>query len=710
MAALSAVLVFLIARRAAGWQAGLVAALLFSLDPFVIKLNSLNMLETSAMAWVLAGYWTLISGLTVVDESEENTALWHHFLPTMFEGGQPIALWRQLLIGMFFGLALLTKETMIFVTLLPLAVFYVLQWSLTRRALTVIGGLALGIYALYPAAVLMTGQWQVFVQEKTQGFVRFTGLVRSTGFKRPGGPSLTSTAVDRLANYGATYLLFALALIAVFILLKRGGTINRVVAVWTLSTYAMLSYNILFGTLEEQFFYYLVVVCILATAIAAVQFIKSPAGQRARGAAFHASLVLFILMTSFNVYQWTAVHLEPNDGFVNVLDFLHEHVRHGQHVASTSETGQYVLEGYLSGPWGTWTTVDQLKAFAPDYVLVTPHTLVWNNRMAAEALLDWIDENGQQIYVFNGRENNTLRLYRLPWAKAPMTNTAPSALPGVGTPAGSPTADPTAALTGEPSIATAPPASPTVLAPVATPTSLPPMTTAAQPTGTATTLPPPTRPAVHATPVPPKATTLSAQWAQAAAEERTPADVVQAVAAAEAKLQTGRLEATMYYGAEANSSLQMDFDFGGVGGGPRYHLLYTYPGTGSPQTLERIAAGDQAWQRQSTGPGENVGETEGPWVQVQPYLPHAANATEAAFVNGDHSIVQWYDPERDADVIVQVDPDTGVPQQMGRVVRSNRAALQVRYRQWNVPVHITAPGQQPPRRHRDVQGLLAFGT
>jgi 4-amino-4-deoxy-L-arabinose transferase-like glycosyltransferase len=427
-AALSAALVFLIARRAAGWPAGLIAALLFALDPFIIKLNSLNILETSAVAWTLAGYWTLISGIASAEDAQASFA-WRRLLVGPFaQPAQGIAFWRAGVAGLFFGLALLTKEMTVFITLLPLAIFFVWRWPMPRRALAIIGGVAVATYAIYPLAVAIQGRWASYVEQKTHGFVRFAGLIRTTGFKRTGGPSLTQTILDRLSHYGTTYLMIALGLLAIYLLLRHGDRIGRLVAVWALCTYAMLGYNVLFGTLEEQFFYYLVIVCSLVNAIALVCFLGSAAGRRVGRPMLYAATVALALMTTYNGYQWADVHLHPNDGFASVLAYLQQRVPRGQGVASTNETGQSVLQGYLSGPWGAWTSVDDLKRFAPSYVLVTPHTLVWNNSSAARVLLTWIEQNGHEVYVFNGSEDNVLRLYSLPKNSATATNTA-SAIP-----------------------------------------------------------------------------------------------------------------------------------------------------------------------------------------------------------------------------------------------------------------------------------------
>src|SRR5919199_6648567 len=124
-ASLSAGGLLLIARRLGGWKAGLIAAGLFALDPFVIKMNSLVLLDTSTLWWVLAGYGLLLWGMddtprpmtfrrrTAAGSSVATPAAGAaesevQVLPPAARTTLP--LWRALLAGLCFGLALLTKD------------------------------------------------------------------------------------------------------------------------------------------------------------------------------------------------------------------------------------------------------------------------------------------------------------------------------------------------------------------------------------------------------------------------------------------------------------------------------------------------------------------------------------------------------------------------------------------------------------------------
>lgn len=73
-ASVSAMGLFLIGQRIAGGTAGFAAALFFALDSFIIKMNSFNLLDTSALFWIVAGYCMLLTG---IDDDRTVQPEWH---------------------------------------------------------------------------------------------------------------------------------------------------------------------------------------------------------------------------------------------------------------------------------------------------------------------------------------------------------------------------------------------------------------------------------------------------------------------------------------------------------------------------------------------------------------------------------------------------------------------------------------------------------
>ena len=247
---LSAGAILWMGRRLAGWPAGIAAGAIFALDPFCIRISSRNFLEAPAMLWVLLGYGVLFSALV------KKRGL--------------LSRQRTIAVGVLFGLAILTKDNSAFVTLVPLGICFLLGWALPRLRSVLIGVVALGIYAIYPAIVYAIGDWETFVTQKSAGVLRIAGILQFTGFNQDGGPSFLNTILYRLDEFGTTYILLATGAVSMGVLFFTtvGKTpARRLLLAWVASAYAFLTYATLFGTIEEHFFYYLIIPSIVATTV-----------------------------------------------------------------------------------------------------------------------------------------------------------------------------------------------------------------------------------------------------------------------------------------------------------------------------------------------------------------------------------------------------------------------------------------------------------
>jgi hypothetical protein len=165
-----------------------------------------------------------------------------------------------------------------------------------------------------------------------------------------------------------------------------------------------------------------------------------------------------------------------------------------------------------------------------------------------------------------------------------------------------------------------------------------------------------------------------------------------AVAEAEVALRTGEIEAEIDYGAGRHGSARLVFDRGQAGTPPRLQVTTTYGSGADGHTTERIVIGERSWERQSGG-AWTAGQTrESVLGQIRAYLPGLEPGSEPGVEsNGQIAVLRWYDAARDVDVVLHVDPSTGVPRQKRRVTRATGSVLTVAYGAWNTPVEIAAP-------------------
>jgi hypothetical protein len=386
-AALTAAVLFPIARRAGGLAAGAIVLALFALDPFVIKLNSLNYIETSALFWVSAGYALMLAGEARVSP------------------------WRATAAGLAFGLGLISKDMTAFVSLLPLALCLVLKRGMPRQSAVIALLVALDVYALYVGIIVVLGQGPAWFMAKTEGVLRLAGMLQETGFNRGTGPSFLESVLARLDAFGATYLLIGLGAPAAAALARRGRDVDWVLALWAASAYALLAYAIAWGTNEEQFYYFLIVPALpaIGTAVAWLAPLRRELAL--------AAAAIGLVFTGVSARQWVIVHTQPDNAHEALVSYLESHVAPGGRVAATGETAQFVLSGsYGTGPWGNWVEPDDLRAYHPDYLVVSPRQVLWDHGAEGQALLDWVERTAFPVFEFSARPGSaaTLALYRLP--------------------------------------------------------------------------------------------------------------------------------------------------------------------------------------------------------------------------------------------------------------------------------------------------------
>jgi glycogen(starch) synthase len=305
---LSAAIIFLLCRALAGTLAAWVGGLVFTLEPFIVRMDTRNFLEASAMLWALLGILAVLA------------------LRRGRRSSRPRLI--ALLGGTAFGAALLTNEPAAMVTLLPLAAVTALRLIRFRRAAT-IATTAVALYSVYPVTVWLTGSWAEFWSQKTAGVNRFIGLSVTTGFNGASGPSFVRSLVENWSLFAPTYTLLGCGVLATGWLAFQPDVESRLVAVWTAGGYALQAYSVLFGTNEEQYFYYVTVLAVLAVVTAARHIfdgepLASHRGRRLRMTAFAVGIPVALAVAGALLYRQVAAvvpTLQPRD-YIRALVLL----------------------------------------------------------------------------------------------------------------------------------------------------------------------------------------------------------------------------------------------------------------------------------------------------------------------------------------------------------------------------------------------------
>lgn len=411
VAALSVVALFLLVQRMVGRWIGIGAACIFALEPFIIRINSRVLIETTAMFWILVGYCLLVFEIYKAD------VLIHHKQPRELYASR----WRILGAGAAFGTALLTKEATALLTLLPLGCCSLVGWSLSRTKFAVTAGTALLLYALYPLSVMLFGDRDQFVLQKSWGVLRLIGLRQQSGFNAPAalpeGPSFVGSIIRNLDKFATTYTLIALGAVGVCVLLAHRGRAERMIAAWVLSAFAFIAYSVAFGTNEEQYYYYLVVPSIVSVAVGGERLWRMGRLQNAaRKPLAVGMLVSMIAFVGWTGYVWAKQHFTPDNGLEQLMARIERQVPGGSRIIATNlSASDYALKTY-GDRYEVFPleSVEELRANRPIYVITAGKLIETGYDVVGTHLDVWLAGNAERVFAFDGPTNGRLSLYYLP--------------------------------------------------------------------------------------------------------------------------------------------------------------------------------------------------------------------------------------------------------------------------------------------------------
>ena len=388
-AAGSAVFMLRIGTRLGGTAAGLVAASLFAIDPFLIRFDSRVFLEPSALFWVLAGYAALFNALERKGRSRLAYAI---------------------IAGLAMGLGVLSNEMAIPLIVIPLGVCLVFGFPYPRRAIlaTVVSfGLLLAAFLL---AVAAAGQFHNLISQQANGLLRLVGARQETGFNKSGAPSFISRVLVHLGGFGAVYAVLGLASVPTLYFLIRGTRSLRLLSLMQLSAYTVISYQILFGTLEEQMFYYVDLPAVLIISLGFVRLMQTrPRSGRVWAMSVVSMLVVATLVT-VDAITWIEIHTKPDTALVSAITWLDSNVGSGTRVAPLIDTSQLLVNNYQVF---LTETPKQIRKDQPAYVITSSLQATQGYGFATPSLLRWLRANAYPVFVRKGRTYGTVIVWWL---------------------------------------------------------------------------------------------------------------------------------------------------------------------------------------------------------------------------------------------------------------------------------------------------------
>jgi hypothetical protein len=375
---------------------------LIAIDPFAIRINSLALIDSTAVFFVVAG-------IAVVARFGERRG------------------WRfrdAVAAGLLFGAGLLTKEMTMFVGLAPIVLAALLRWLPWRFAAAACGT-AVWTYLWYPYLTYVTGHWGGFQYDKLHGFLRLSGQVQISGFNQSKGPSLTETAARLAVNYAVSYLILAAALPCVIVLLRQRIAPLRLAGLWGLCALVLLAFLVAKGTLEEQFFYYMLIPSIICFVLAGLHLVRSPfVRSRVAWAPLGACAVVGLLGV-YDLAAYAMVRTRHDDGWQQMIGHVRATIPSGARVGvavgapDVTSWAYLVNDTRLSGrdPRLHYRVTSWPDTSAPVRWVIVSSRLVNDGLVAIPAAtLRELHTEATAAYAVDDETYGTLTLYRLPAA------------------------------------------------------------------------------------------------------------------------------------------------------------------------------------------------------------------------------------------------------------------------------------------------------
>jgi 4-amino-4-deoxy-L-arabinose transferase-like glycosyltransferase len=385
LGAVTVVLGFRLLRKVVPLPIALGGAAVLAFDPFILRNDSRVMLETPATMWTL-GAWLLLLGVLTNPATPR------------------VRRWREVGVGVIFGLALTTKDMTAIQILVPLAAAVIWRRTLApaQAGRIVLGSLL--PYTVLIAVVAATGDLGEWGSQKLGGLRRLIGLDQMTGF-HASNVSLVGRLVAELSRFGTSYVLLGLCLFAGLGTVFAKSTARRLMGLIGVATGLFGVYSVVAGALEEQFGYYTVVVAVVVSATSIAE-LRDRRRTLRRPLAIAASV--FVAAT---LCLGVSARLTVDDTFPQARAWMATNLPADARVGLTGPVAQ--LAFLPRDGWGDWPSLTQLRDNNAQYVLTSSQPLAQGYGDAAPQMLTWMTQHARPLYTAHGPSNGDTTVWQV---------------------------------------------------------------------------------------------------------------------------------------------------------------------------------------------------------------------------------------------------------------------------------------------------------
>ncbi|MFC5993594.1 ArnT family glycosyltransferase [Pseudonocardia hispaniensis] len=324
-------------------------------------------------------------------------------------------------VGLASGLTLLTKEVTVFLLFTP--VLHAVLGREWRRAAIVLGGFlwGLGLWLLFPLWSVALGLTSDFVDIKFATVQRLLGLLQITGWNRP-GVSFLSAIGEQFGQYASSYVVLATGAIALAWLLTRAVSgASRWLLAWLLTSYAFGAYTVLLGTLNEQFFVYILPAAIVGSVLAADAALARLAAGRGRTssripralAGVMAIGVLTVAVLGSSLGGWVRLYASDNNGVFALADDVRSRFPACAALAVTGDPDKYsyLMPGH---PVAAFATGEGAQSHGLHLFVISDKDVAAGYGNATTELTRWVRARGTLLATFTSATYHGLQLWQTP--------------------------------------------------------------------------------------------------------------------------------------------------------------------------------------------------------------------------------------------------------------------------------------------------------
>ena len=329
--------------------------------------------------------------------------------------------------GLLGGLALLTNQITIFLILIPL-LFALLERNgpLVHRSAAALG-IALVLFFTFLLWAVELGLGGSFVEVQTATLRRLIGLVQITGLNMP-GVSLAGSVVRSITQYSSSYVVLAIGFVAlIWCWTRRNTPCGSFLTAWLTSSYALAFYIVAVGTLNEQFFVYLLPAAIVGSVMFTDALVAGWSRRRILRRAFRrqghrggvprlplaVSAVGYAGLVGLSAASWGANYIGPSDGVIQVDKLIAGTIPACAAVNASGDSSKYsyLLDGrsFASFSVGAAALADGVH-----YFVLAPYDATERSGDMTPALASWIQDDGKKLDSFPSQVYKTVQLWYVP--------------------------------------------------------------------------------------------------------------------------------------------------------------------------------------------------------------------------------------------------------------------------------------------------------